>query len=164
VCSSYAAAAVVFGGRIKPTMYKACCGAAPNRINRWRLVSDVRPAVARQIAKLRKPIRECLFLPPCDVFRECSCHMGFPLFAIAKIENTCYIYFTSHTIAIGFLTMTKLPAKKAIKERRDAPIAFRIKPSLKNALEAAAEADRRSVSAMVEILLEESLKERGYLK
>lgn len=61
--------------------------------------------------------------------------------------------------------MPKLPAaKKVLKERRDAPIAFRIKPSLKRALEAAAEADRRSVSAMVEVLLEESLKAKGFLK
>jgi hypothetical protein len=35
------------------------------------------------------------------------------------------------------------------------------KPSLKSALEAAADADRRSISAMVEILLEESLAERA---
>ncbi len=57
-----------------------------------------------------------------------------------------------------------MPAKKAAKERRNAPIAFRIKPSLKRALQAAAESDRRSVSAMVEVLLEESLKARGFLK
>jgi hypothetical protein len=57
--------------------------------------------------------------------------------------------------------MPKLPAKKVAKERRDASIAFRIKPSLKRAFEAAAEADRRSVSAMVEMLLEEALKARA---
>jgi hypothetical protein len=60
--------------------------------------------------------------------------------------------------------MAKLPSAKKAKERRDAPIAFRIKRSPKRALEAAAEADHRSVSAMVEILLEESLKEKGFLK
>jgi hypothetical protein len=45
-----------------------------------------------------------------------------------------------------------------------APIAFRIRPTLKQALAKAAAADRRSVSGMVEILLEEALKARGYFK
>jgi hypothetical protein len=37
--------------------------AAPDRVNGRRL-RDVRPAVARQLAKLREPIREGLLLPP----------------------------------------------------------------------------------------------------
>jgi hypothetical protein len=41
---------------------------------------------------------------------------------------------------------------------------FRIKASLKLALEAAAEADRRSVSSWVEIALEAELIRRGFLK
>jgi hypothetical protein len=65
---------------------------------------------------------------------------------------------------MGNLKMPKPPAKKVVKERRDAPIAFRIRPSLKKALAEAAEADRRSVSGMVEVLLEEILKTKGYLK
>ena len=61
--------------------------------------------------------------------------------------------------------MPKIPAtKKAAKEQRSASIAFRIKPSLKKALAAAAEADRRSMSAMVEVLLEEALRAKGFLK
>jgi hypothetical protein len=60
--------------------------------------------------------------------------------------------------------MTKTPVKKVVPEKRDAPIAFRIKPTLKQALVKAAAADRRSVSGIVEILLEEALKARGYFK
>jgi hypothetical protein len=60
--------------------------------------------------------------------------------------------------------MPKQPIKKAAKERRDVPLAFRIKPSLKRAVESAAEADGRSVSAMVERLLEEILTAKGFLK
>lgn len=56
--------------------------------------------------------------------------------------------------------MPKPVTKKSPKERKDAPIAFRIKPSLKHALSEAAEKDRRSVSSMVEILLEEALETR----
>jgi len=61
--------------------------------------------------------------------------------------------------------MPRPPArKKSAKERRDAPIAVRIKPSLKRALAKAAEADRRTISAMVEMLIEEALQARGYLE
>jgi hypothetical protein len=54
--------------------------------------------------------------------------------------------------------------KKPAKERRDVPIAFRGTPSLKRALEEAAEADRRSMSALVEVLLEAAMREKGFLK
>ncbi|MGA3342388.1 MAG: hypothetical protein ABSD11_17665 [Methylocella sp.] len=49
-------------------------------------------------------------------------------------------------------------------ELREAPLSIRIKPSVKLALDKAAEADRRSVSAMAEMLLEEILKAKGFLK
>jgi hypothetical protein len=58
-------------------------------------------------------------------------------------------------------------AKKAAppaKEMRDAPLSIKIKPSLKRALEAGAGADRRTVSAYVEIVLEEAMKAKGLMK
>ena len=55
-------------------------------------------------------------------------------------------------------------AIKKAKERKIAPIAIRITPSIKDAISKAAEDESRSLSAMVQILLEEALKERGYLK
>lgn len=47
---------------------------------------------------------------------------------------------------------------------KSAPIAFRLPPALKKALEAAAEAEHRSLSNYVEKLLFEHLKATGYLK
>jgi hypothetical protein len=44
--------------------------AAPNRVNGRRLIRDVGPALARQLAKFREPIGKGLVLPPCDVFFE----------------------------------------------------------------------------------------------
>ncbi len=52
----------------------------------------------------------------------------------------------------------------AAPEPRAAPLSVRIKPSVKLALDKAAKADRRSVSAMTEMLLEEILKAKGFLK
>jgi hypothetical protein len=49
------------------------------------------------------------------------------------------------------------------RERRSSPLGLRITPSLKGALEAAAEDDRRSVASMTEMILENWLRERGYL-
>ena len=54
--------------------------------------------------------------------------------------------------------------KTPIKERRGVLIAVRTTPSLKRALAKAAEADRRTVSGMVEMLIEEGLRARGFLK
>jgi hypothetical protein len=45
-------------------------------------------------------------------------------------------------------------------ERRDAPISFRITPTLKAAIEAEATKDRRSVSALVQMILEDWLAGR----
>jgi uncharacterized protein (DUF1778 family) len=53
-------------------------------------------------------------------------------------------------------------AKK--KESRDMPMSFRITPSLKAALEKAAEAERRSVSQIVALELEAAMKSKGFLK
>jgi hypothetical protein len=50
------------------------------------------------------------------------------------------------------------------KEIREAPLSLKIKPSLKRALTQAAEADKRSTSQYVEVLLETIMKERGFLK
>jgi hypothetical protein len=50
------------------------------------------------------------------------------------------------------------------KEAREMPMSFRIKPSLKVALEKAAEAERRSVSQMIELELEAAMKAKGFLK
>ncbi|WP_158247984.1 hypothetical protein [Paracoccus sp. SY] len=46
---------------------------------------------------------------------------------------------------------------------KGAPIGFRIDADIKAALEAAAEADDRSLSSLVTIILRDWLKERGYL-
>ncbi len=43
------------------------------------------------------------------------------------------------------------------------PLGFRIEPELKDALVRAARDDRRSVSSMVEIIIEQWLAEKGYL-
>jgi hypothetical protein len=50
------------------------------------------------------------------------------------------------------------------REIRNAPLGLRITPSLKAALETAAENDRRSVASMAEIILTEWLQRRGYLE
>jgi len=50
------------------------------------------------------------------------------------------------------------------RELRNAPLGLRITPTLKAALEQAAEDDRRSVASMVEIILVEWLEAREYLK
>jgi len=50
------------------------------------------------------------------------------------------------------------------KEPRDTPISFRIKTSLKVALEQAAEADQRSVSQLIAMELEAAMKAKGFLK
>jgi len=43
------------------------------------------------------------------------------------------------------------------------PIGFRVEPELKVALEKAAQDDRRSLSSLVEIILSDWLREKGYL-
>jgi hypothetical protein len=43
------------------------------------------------------------------------------------------------------------------------PLGFRIEPELKDALVRAARDDRRSVSSMVEIIIEQWLTEKGYM-
>jgi hypothetical protein len=50
------------------------------------------------------------------------------------------------------------------RELRNAPLGLRITPSLKAALESAAEDDRRSVASMAELILIEWLEARGYLR
>jgi hypothetical protein len=50
------------------------------------------------------------------------------------------------------------------RELRNAPLGLRITPTLKAALERAAEDDRRSVASMAEIILVEWLEAREYLK
>ena len=61
--------------------------------------------------------------------------------------------------------MARSPARKQpVKEKRDVPVSFRIKPSLKDAVNEVAETEQRTVSRMVEMLIEEALRERGVLK
>jgi hypothetical protein len=52
---------------------------------------------------------------------------------------------------------------KAILMSKTHPLGFRIERDLKEALVQAAKDDRRSVSSLVEILIEKWLRERGYL-
>lgn len=61
--------------------------------------------------------------------------------------------------------MPKLSARKTrVKELRDKAIALRVKSSLKGALDAAAEQDHRTVAGTVEMMIEASLRARGFLK
>jgi hypothetical protein len=53
-----------------------------------------------------------------------------------------------------------MPAKRI----KTAQVNLRIEPSLKAAAEKAATADRRSLTSLVEKLLSDYLKKRGYLK
>lgn len=46
---------------------------------------------------------------------------------------------------------------------KTSPLGFRIEPATKDALERAAKVERRSVSSLVEIVLEDWLREKGYL-
>jgi Uncharacterized protein conserved in bacteria len=50
-----------------------------------------------------------------------------------------------------------------ISEKRTSPIGLRLFPSLKKALEKAAADDSRSTASLVEKILTEWLKEKGYL-
>ena len=50
------------------------------------------------------------------------------------------------------------------KETKEAQVNLRIKPSLKQAAEKAAADDQRSLTSLVEKLLTEHLKKKGYLK
>ncbi len=47
---------------------------------------------------------------------------------------------------------------------RSASLGIRIEPAVKDALEAAAKADRRSVAAYVEKLIVDDLQAKGFLK
>lgn len=47
---------------------------------------------------------------------------------------------------------------------KTSPLSFRAAPAVKAALEAAAKDDLRSVSSLIEKILTEWLRERGYLK
>jgi hypothetical protein len=59
--------------------------------------------------------------------------------------------------------MARPPArKKPVKEKRDVPMSFRIKPSLKDAVDEVAETEQRTVSRMVEMLLEERCGSEGF--
>jgi predicted HicB family RNase H-like nuclease len=51
-----------------------------------------------------------------------------------------------------------------IEETRSAQLLVRIQPSLKAAAERAAAEDRRSLSSLVEKLLADYLKKKGFLK
>jgi hypothetical protein len=57
--------------------------------------------------------------------------------------------------------MAKKPQKP---EAREATLSLRLKPTVKAALEHAAVKDKRTLSAMAEVLLEGALEQRGYLK
>jgi hypothetical protein len=53
---------------------------------------------------------------------------------------------------------------KAKSELRSTPLGLRVIPSLKAALEKAAEDDRRSMASMAELILTDWLVEKGYLE
>jgi hypothetical protein len=61
--------------------------------------------------------------------------------------------------------MAKKISKPSIEdEARSANVAVRLKPSVKNALDSVAKGERRTVSALLEIVIENWLKEKGFLK
>lgn len=49
-------------------------------------------------------------------------------------------------------------------EKRTAPLGLRVLPSLKEALDKAAQDDRRSVASKAELILTDWLREKGYLE
>jgi hypothetical protein len=50
------------------------------------------------------------------------------------------------------------------EETRSVALSLRVRPSVKKALDAAAKRDRRTTSALCEIVLEEWLRENGFMK
>jgi hypothetical protein len=61
--------------------------------------------------------------------------------------------------------MAKKISKPPIEdEARSANVAVRLKPSVKQALDAVAKGERRTVSALLEIVIEDWLKAAGHLK
>jgi len=50
------------------------------------------------------------------------------------------------------------------RELRSTPLGLRVTPSLKSALESAANDDRRSVASMAEMILTDWLEAKGYLE
>ena len=61
--------------------------------------------------------------------------------------------------------MAKKISKPPIEdEARRANVAVRLKPSVKQALDAVAKGERRTVSALLEIVIEDWLKAAGHLK
>jgi hypothetical protein len=111
--------------------------AAPNRIERWRLVRDFRPALAGHVPDFRTPVRGGGRLDADELFLQCSCHSSS-------------------------LLVRRQSRHQA--EARDAQISFKIPNSTKRALDAAARQDKRSISSMAMVILEAWLKERGFLK
>jgi hypothetical protein len=60
---------------------------------------------------------------------------------------------------IGAQAMARPPKRGS--ELRAVTLAVRVRPSLRRAIDKLADEERRSVSAMLEILLEEALQARG---
>ncbi len=61
--------------------------------------------------------------------------------------------------------MTKrIGRPKAPTEPRSAPVSVRMRESVRKALAEAAASERRTVSALAEIFIEEKLREHGWLK
>ncbi len=62
--------------------------------------------------------------------------------------------------------MAKNPKSLPVEadETRSVALSLRVRPSIKNALDDAAKNDRRTTSALCEIILEEWLKANGWLK
>ena len=60
--------------------------------------------------------------------------------------------------------MKKVSKPPPVDEKRSSNVAVRLRPSVKEALDAVSKGERRSVSAMMEIMVEDWLRERGHLK
>ena len=60
--------------------------------------------------------------------------------------------------------MARKISKPPVDESRSANVAVRVKPSVKKALNSVAKAERRTVSALLEIMIEDWLNGKGALK
>jgi hypothetical protein len=70
------------------------------------------------------------------------------------------VYKSRHIIAMA----RKISTPTIEDETRSANVAVRLKPSVKKALDSVARGERRTVSALLEIVIETWLKERGAMK
>jgi hypothetical protein len=77
--------------------------------------------------------------------------------SVLLASNNQWLYIALHAVSIQWLYRME-------KRLKTAQIALRMKPELKAAAEKAAEADHRSLTSLVEKLLTEYCRKKGFLK